>query len=169
MNTITIDYQPELREQLDAARLYQRSTRKHRVYRVFAVLALGAGIWMLATGGPALLIGIWTALAAFMWFDPVPIMMIRLSYNRKALARRYHVTFSPEGIRFDIGGQVVQRGWERYRRILENQNLYVLVYGNWMYSVIPKRAFADDQQRAQFHALLTESTGTRPATGASYL
>jgi hypothetical protein len=158
---MTIHYQPQLREQLDAARQYQRSTSKHRLYRVGSLLALGAAVWMLATGGPALLIVIWVALAVFMWFDPVPLLLTRLSYGSRALRQTYQATFDEEGIVFEIGGQMVRRPWSRYTRVLESPDLFVLVYGPWSYSVIPKRAFADDAERDRFRALCRQGMGTQ--------
>ena len=70
-SSITLNYTHTLDEQLHACRLYQRSTRKHLIYRGIGFLAIFGGVWIAITTGvnpQALLL---LALGLFTWFDPV--------------------------------------------------------------------------------------------------
>lgn len=151
---LTLHYRPSLAEQIEAARRYQSTTRKHRIYRIVSILAAGAAVWTLATAGFHLLAIVWLALALYTWFDPLPLLVVWMSFAGQATQAPYGATFDNDGITFEIAGQRLLRPWERYTHMIETPNVFVLIYGNWAYSVIPRRAIGDSQAQADFHALL---------------
>lgn len=152
---LTLRYRPNPAEQLEAARAYRRTTRKFMVYRVVSVLAIGVAIWSIFfTDSAQPLALIWVALAAFTWFDPLPLMLTWVSARGSASAPPYAAVFDEQALSFDIGGQKIQRGWERYKRLIETPRLLVLVHGSWAYSIVPRRAIGDDNAQAQLVAFL---------------
>lgn len=132
-----IEYQAHRDEQLEAARTYQASSLKHRVYRVGALLALGAAVWTLLASQAYPMIAIWAFWRWFLWFDPVPLLAIRLSFRGAALKHLYRTTIDEQGLHFDIGGQKVDRPWQRYQYCIETPRLLVLVFGKWAYLYSP--------------------------------
>lgn len=151
---IQIEYKAQRDEQLEAARIYQATTLKHRIYRVGALVALAAAIWTLVASQNYPMIIIWAILAVFLWFDPVPLLAIRMSFRGAALRQLYRTRLDELGLHFDIGGQKLERPWTRYQYYLETPDLFVLVYGKWAYSVIPKRVFQSEEEIRNTRAMI---------------
>lgn len=151
---LTLNYRPDLAEQVEAARRYQRTTRKFLLYRVISIAAVGAVVWAFMTPGAQLLIPIWVILALFTWFDPLPLLLVWLSFRPPPGAAPYQAVFDEQGIVFDIAGQRVTRSWDRYTSLLEAPRSFILVYGGWAYSVIPRRAVGDSNAQEQFRTLV---------------
>jgi hypothetical protein len=158
---LTLNYRPTLSEQVEAARRYQRTTRKFLLYRGISIAALGAVVWAFLTPGAQLMIPIWLLLAAFTWFDPLPLLLIWLSARPPIGAAPYQATFDEQGIVFDIGGQRVSRAWNRYSKLLETPHLFILVYGGWAYSIIPHHACGDSAAQQQFRTFVMRKIGGR--------
>ena len=47
--------------------------------------------------------------------------------------------------------------WSLYNKVLENERFYILVYGQNMISVIPKRAFASRSEETAFDEMLSRN------------
>jgi hypothetical protein len=154
-DTFVLRYTQQIGELVHAARLYQRTTRKHQIYRVVGIVAILGAAWFLLTGspigGPVLLL----VLGAFLWFDPVPLLVIYGTFRNSAAVREaYQTTIDRGGTHFAIGGNRVNRPWDKYIGFLESERVFVLVYGRWAYSVIPKRALAGPEQLSALRELL---------------
>jgi hypothetical protein len=162
---IVLRYRPTLAEQREAARAYQRTTRKFYIYRALSLVSLAIAVWALLGSNAAISAPIWLVLAAFTWFDPLPLLMVWLSFRGTAKDPPYQAAFSATGVTFDIAGSVVTRGWERYKRLLETPRLIILIYGSWTYSVIPRRAAGDAAAQEQLLALLRQKIQPRGTDG----
>lgn len=73
----------------------------------------------------------------------------------------YFLEFSDEGIHLHTANIDSKVNWGLYTRFLEDENYYLLVYGKYMMSVIPKRAFTDARQEARFRELLRRNLTPR--------
>jgi hypothetical protein len=154
-DTFVLRYTQQIGELIHAARLYQRTTRKHQVYKVLGLLAIFGGAWLLLTsgliGGPVLLL----VLGVFLWFDPVPLLVIYGGFRGSAaVTQPYETALDGRGTHFAIGKSRVKRPWDKYEALLESDQVFVLVYGRWAYSVIPKRALSGPEQVASLRELL---------------
>lgn len=153
---ITLSYTHTLDEHMHAARIYRATTRKHQVYRVIGFLAVFGAAWTLFTGGFAALALLWFIIGLFAWFNPMPLLMIYLTYRQSPrMQQPYEVRFDSQGAKFKIGNEQFARTWEKYRQVLESDRVFLLVVERWHYSLIPKRAF-DEQTMAAFRELLTQ-------------
>lgn len=154
-NSITLNYTHTLDEQLHACRLYQRSTRKHLIYRGIGFLAMFGGVWLAVTSGINLQALLLLALGLFTWFDPVPLLIVWSTFRSSPTLRQtVEAMFDQRGAHFRFGTERVSRPWERYQSFVESDRLFVLIHGRWAYSVVPKRAFADSQKIDAFRELL---------------
>ncbi|GAB4109571.1 MAG: hypothetical protein Fur005_11740 [Roseiflexaceae bacterium] len=151
---LTLNYRPSVAEQLEAARRYRSTTRKFVFYRVVSVAAIAATIWALLTPGAQLMAIVWIILALFTWFDPLPLLLVWIGARTGANGPEYSATFDQQGITFDMNGQRIHRNWDRYTKLLETPNLFLLVYGSWSYSIIPRRAIGDGASQSQFATLI---------------
>jgi hypothetical protein len=90
-------------------------------------------------------------LMAFLLFFVVPRQRFR---SDPKFRDEYFLQFSDDGIQFKTAQIDALLQWSLYNKVLENERFFVLVYGKNMISVIPKRAFADQQQEAAFSEML---------------
>jgi hypothetical protein len=153
---LTLTYRPTLGEQLEAARYYRTTTRKYHFYRLLSLLCVGVATWAIFVSGIPVMAIIWLALAAFTWFDPMPLFLIWIGARGSAKAPPYEATLNQQGIAFNINGQKVSREWGRYRRLLQTPNLFVLIYGSWAYSILPRRAMGDAEAQERLRKLIEE-------------
>jgi len=61
---------------------------------------------------------------------------------------------------------IVPITWDDFTKVLEDDQLWLLVYGARMYSVIPKRAFKSDDEATRFRSLVTERIPGRKGSAA---
>jgi hypothetical protein len=152
---MTLRYTQQIPELLHATRLYQRTTRKHQFYKVIGVLTIFGAAWLAVTVGvtpPMLLL---LGLGIFAWFDPIPLLLVWLGYRNSVATREsYETTLDQRGTTFALGKHRTTRPWDKYRGVLESNLVFVLVFGTWAYSVIPKRALGDQAQVAELRDLL---------------
>jgi hypothetical protein len=153
---IAIEFDNTLTGHLAAERLYYSATFWAKGDKVVAVLlVVGAGV-LLAAGGPS-----WTALlfvaAIAEWFNLLSPWRARAWYffkrNPKFL-ETYRLTFSDSGIHFKTASIDSNIAWTHYNRVLEDERVMLLIYGPRMYTVIPKRVFADSAQLEAFRELV---------------
>jgi hypothetical protein len=159
-DALVLRYTQRIDELTHAARVYQRSTRKHQVYKVLGLLAIFLAAWTFLRSGPDLGPALLLALGVFLWFDPVPLIVLGAGLRNTAAVRDpYETLIDARGTHFSIGKNRVSRGWDKYQRLLESERVFVLVFGRWAYSVIPKRVLADPAQEAALRELLRRHIG----------
>ena len=68
----------------------------------------------------------------------------------------YHLTFSDAGIQFQTLNMSSMIAWNFYTGLIENDQFYLMKYGNNNHSVsiVPKRAFKDSGQETTFRQIL---------------
>lgn len=152
---MTLQYTHTLDEQLHACRLYQRSTRKHLFYKFVAIVAIFTAVWIAFTAGVQAAALLLLALGLFTWFDPVPLLLVWSTFRSSpALRQPIETVFDRQGVHFRFGKERVSRTWDRYQSFVESDRVFVLIHGRWAYSVVPKRAFADQKAIDEFRELL---------------
>lgn len=71
----------------------------------------------------------------------------------------FFLEFTDEGISFRTERIESRLDWSLYNSAMENERLYVLVYGKGMITVIPKRAFNAPAQETAFRSLIARKLG----------
>ena len=168
MGSIKLEFDNRLTEHLAAERLYYKSTFWCKADKMVAVLLVAFGVYLLATIGVRWWTIIWFPLAVAEWFNLFSLRPLQICVffkrNPKFL-ETYHLTFSDDGIHFKTESIDSQLAWTHYERVLENNRVILLLYGSRMYTVIPKRAFADDSQIAAFRSLVSRCLPKAVGTG----
>lgn len=124
--------------------------------KIFGItlLLLGALLWY-AGGYGFYVVG---AFAAGFVLLCAPPLLRRLEFKRKWAREPLHhtehvVAFEEEGISYTQGRFASRLDWNYYQRMIESQDGFLLVYGDRIFSLIPKRAFANEQMMSEFRAL----------------
>lgn len=157
LEPVTLEFTYTRAEFLQAARQYLFASRAISVRNlvlvgallVFAVLYLIFGGFN--TGSLVLLIlaAVCCGLMALLYF----YMPLR-SYNGARKYREgYHLAFSDEGIHFKTASINSELAWSTYSEVWENAAFFYLTTGPQAYTIIPKRAFADEGQLEAFRRL----------------
>ncbi len=162
MQKIAVRYDNQISEHLDAARLYYAGTSLARVDKIVAVLLVGFGAFLVYAAGVQWWTLIWFPLALLEWFNLLSLqpLQVRYAYRTNPKFREtYEVEFSESGVRFRTDSIDSKIAWDHYSQLLENERVFLLVYGRHMYSVIPKRAFSSEGDMAGFREMVRRHIG----------
>lgn len=66
----------------------------------------------------------------------------------------YLLEFSDEGIHLTTANIDSKVSWNLYTSVLEQERFYLLIYGKYMMTVVPKRAFNSAKEEGDFRELL---------------
>jgi hypothetical protein len=146
---------------------YIRAMRAHYASRLrlpldIAVIvltaAMGAHFWRLPSthwfGVSLVCMSIVFGLMLITIFFVIPLVSFR---REPKFGDEYALTFSPEGIHFRTVHIDSQLQWNIYTRALIASHSYVLYYGAYSFTVIPKRVFQTDAQREAFEELIVRN------------
>ena len=161
VDVVQLNFRPDEKEFLEATRLYFRHTKELSL-RLIVCGVLIAALFLLLNLLLNSVMPLWTIGALIMvactaLFYGLVIDLPRRRFRGDPKFRdEYNLTFTDAGIDFKTVHMSSTVGWSFYSRVLENERLYVMVYGKNMHalSVIPKRAFRDSRQEATFRQLL---------------
>lgn len=92
------------------------------------------------------------------------LMMILVLYvNPKRIFRQepkfhdeYKLDFNEKGILFETEHINSTIAWNHYSQVKENKDFFYLIYGKYMFTIIPKRTFMDREDEVLFRKLIEE-------------
>jgi hypothetical protein len=158
-DAVSINFDNRVEDHIAADRLYYKSTIWPKVDKVAAALLALAGVFLIWVAG----VRWWTILpfilAVLEWFNllsPRPLVIKYWFRKNPKFKERYHLTFDKSGIQFRTDSIDARIAWDHYSKVLENDRLWLLVYGSRMYTVIPKRAFENENQARRFRQLVAK-------------
>ena len=73
----------------------------------------------------------------------------------------YLLEFDEEGIRFNTDSIESKLDWSIYNKMIETGNLYILIYGKYNFSIIPKKALLTEPDRIEFVMLIDKNIKKR--------
>jgi hypothetical protein len=156
--TISLRFKYTIDEYVDATRMFMMRSgdfvTRLAVCALYAIACIGLLAW-LEFSSELLFLFVFAAclpfLIAFLHLFVLPRQRFR---SDPKFQDEYFLHFSDDGIQFRTAQVDALLQWSLYNKVLEDERFYILVYGKNMISVIPKRAFADAQQEADFRAML---------------
>ena len=161
VDSVQLNFTPDEKEFLEATRLYFWHTKEASA-RLIICCVLIAILFLLLNVLMDFIMPLWSIVAFVIiaWvalFHGLVIDLPRRRFRGDPKFRdEYNLSFTDAGIDFKTVHMSSTVAWDFYTRVLENDRLYVMVYGKNMHalSVIPKRAFGDSQQESTFRQLL---------------
>lgn len=82
----------------------------------------------------------------------------RRKWEREPFYQIEHiVSVSEDGVEYQMGQTKSTLNWLYYQRLLESPTAFLLVYGNDSFSLMPKRAFENQEMIDRFRELTTKS------------
>jgi signal transduction histidine kinase len=146
------------------------------------VVRLGVFFLLILFGAVALsivgdfLFPMWTMVLLAMVFIAMltytTFIQLPRKYFRRNLQMRgeYQLTFSDEGVWVQTTGIDSKLAWSLYTRLVENDSMYVIVYGKdaRMMTAVPKRVFKSANEELEFRNLVRQHVANRlPPSHAS--
>ena len=159
-SSISISFINELKDHIEAQRVLYSKGGLAKLDKIVAVLLFGFGIYCIAAIGLRWWTIIWFPLAVAEWFDLLSLSRWRtkVDFQRNPKFREeYHLTFSRENIRFKTTSFDSTLQWTHYERVIESSELFLLMYGKGLYTLIPKRCFHSNEEINAFRALVTQA------------
>jgi YcxB-like protein len=159
---ISISFINELKDHLEAQRVLYSKGILAKLDKVVAVLLFGVGVYYVFSVGLRWWTIIWFPLAVAEWFDFLSLSRWRtkIEFRRNPKFREeYHLTFSRENIHFKTTSLDSTLQWTHYERIIESPDLFLLMYGKGIYTLIPKRCFKSNEEINAFRTLVSQTIG----------
>jgi hypothetical protein len=155
--TLTFRYRPG--EYIRAVNAHQLARARLVPDAAFSLVFLAAGLATLFLGGRE---NLWfgVAMCALGLALPATFAIFLFVLPRLMLAGsaklhdEYQLTFSDAGIHFRTTAIDSRLAWSLYQSATEVRDFYLLYHGRRQFTVIPKRAFANETDRQAFEALL---------------
>jgi hypothetical protein len=157
---ISIRFINELKDHLEAQRVLYSKSVMAKLDKAVALLLFGFGLYCVAVIGLRWWTIIWFPLAVAEWFDLLSLSRWRtkIDFQRNPKFREeYYLTFSRENIHFRTVSLDSTLQWTHYERVIESPDLFLLMYGKGLYTLIPKRAFNSNEEMKAFRALVSHA------------
>ena len=160
LTPISIHIEKKLFDYVNASRVYLPHSPTRTVecglaifflmFGLLAFLSLGMqwGTFLLLSCAFTLWFGTGVLRGLFRW------MQLKL---HPELAGPLNITFDETGVYLKSQKAESRLNWSSYDRVIEGDHVILLVFGRWLYTTIPKRAFKDDAQLNAFLELARKS------------
>jgi hypothetical protein len=139
-----------------AAHSYYNRRFHMRTYLIALGVVLLAGLYLwFSTDEPVVFFGV----SIFLLIVATPLVFYfvtpRTTFRREPRLRDiYWLRFDDDSIAFKTEHINSNMDWELYQQVWENKRFFFLIFGERMYTVIPKRVFESAVQEIQFRELL---------------
>jgi TM2 domain-containing membrane protein YozV len=153
MESIEVEYLPKLKDYLEAYLLYDSKTTQRKIEKIISIIFILFGIILLSMALiyekkiiniiisiVIIIIGIFDLLN-FIDFGKI-VIAIQFKNNNK-LKFIQKIKFTENGLEYETQGIKSNIEWNFYKKYYEGENIFLLIYGNRQYSVIPKQGFND--------------------------
>ncbi|MCK5646347.1 MAG: YcxB family protein [Anaerolineales bacterium] len=145
---ITIKYNYKISDLIRAYRRYRSKTLMYKIGLALGAICLIVGIWYLVQFNLDTAAVLLFLLALMLAFDLVRLLRIWLAFkrNEKLYTKEIEVRIEDGGIHSKTDDAESFFKWERFDEVMEDEQFFLLIYGKWMYTIIPKRIFSDPTQ-----------------------
>lgn len=118
------------------------------IFSIFYAINSGFNLYSIV----ALIVATFALLMGSMLYFYVPIKTFR---STSKFHEEYYLLFNDNGIKFKTATINSELKWDTYSNILSNKDFYFLIQHPRIYTVIPKRAFENNQVIENFERLVT--------------
>ena len=170
--TVQVSFRHTEKEYLAAARLYFWNSKELLARLIISYVFLSGGLFVLAMlvdlSIPPWVLIILILLVGVAGFHGYVIDLPRRYFRGDPKFREeYHLTYTEAGIEYKTLHASGSFAWSFYTDVIENESLYLLIYGKDLPSItiVPKRAFQDSKQELAFRDMLRRHVNHKLKTG----
>ena len=162
--SININFKYTEKEYANAVKLYYMKSSRIVFDFIIAVTLIIIGS-LLQFNNPKSVINIFIVVAGVLF---LLILIYAIYINPKRIFRsepkfkyEYFLSFSNDGVIFKTEHINSNLQWNHYVKFSESKEFYYLVYGRFMFTIIPKRAFENKSIEEEFKKLLIDKIKVR--------
>lgn len=156
-NEIILQFRYSETEYVEAAKFYIHKRFHTKFSMAVALIVFSIGLAWRASGGDVVFGAVFIVLGAILFllncytYFTLPQRWYKVN---PLLREEYYLQFSDEGIVFRTKDAESTLKWGFYKDVWETDQFYFLLYGKDAFSLIPKRAFAEQEQERAFKRML---------------
>jgi hypothetical protein len=161
-DAVVVQFKYSAPEYLEAAKFYIAKRYHTRFSMALALLVVVIGLAVRAFDGDTVFGYVFIVLGTllFLLYCYSYFTSPQRWYQGNPLLREeYRLSFSDEGIGFQTKNVESALQWSLYKEVWETERFYFLLYGKDAFTLIPKRAFADERQKRAFKEMLQKHIG----------
>ena len=156
---ITLKFKYTEKEYVEAVKWYysKLSNVKLDVIISIVLIVLSGSLWV--TGGKETYFAGIFLLGCIMLLIIIFALYINPKRNFKQELKfhdEYNLSITDEGISFQTVNISSMIAWNHYSKVKENNNFFYLIYGKYMFTIIPKRTFINKNEEELFRKLVEE-------------
>jgi len=160
MSKVVVKFVNTEREYGEATRLYFSRTKRIKIDTIIGIAVLLYGIWLWMIEGYSLasvfFIGVGVLGFSIRYLSSYILPQIRFKQEPK-FKDEYTLIFGDEGLEFKTEHLNSKLDWTYYYKALESNNLYLLMYGKGLFTIVPKRAFNNKEQESEFRNMISKN------------
>lgn len=157
--SLSLKFKYTEKEYTEAVRWYYSQSLNTKLDVVISVILISLGSLFWITGSES----IYDLLLILLGCILLVMMMLVLYVNPKRIFRQepkfhdeYKLNFNEKGILFETEHINSTIAWNHYSQVKENKNFFYLIYGKYMFTIIPKRTFMNREDEVLFRKLIEE-------------
>ncbi len=157
--TVTLKYQVSAQDYLAATQQHSRKVWALDVTIAVLVVAGYAAHWRtfgLPRNFGLAILSFWILFRAIVYFVVLPRLVPNVYSKSKLLGNEVTVTFSEQGVRMTTGKSEETLEWDFFHRCKEDRKAILLYQTEELVRIIPKRAFASEDDLRWVGGLLRE-------------
>lgn len=146
---------------VSACRDYQSSIFMHRISKLASIGLILAGIsWFYLFDFGIVPIFFWV-FAVLEWFDALQPIRAWFQYRSNSLlySETYLIELDESGVHVKSDIVNSHRTWASFESYVDGESNFLLVYGRWTYSTIPKRVLPNKEDEERLRNLIKKKLG----------
>lgn len=137
------------KEYAEAVKLYYLNSLNIKIDIIISVILIFFGSFFWITESESILNKILVLLGCIMLLMMIFVLYVnpkRVFKEELKFQDEYYIGFKDEGILFQTEHINSTIAWSHYSKVKENKNFFYLIYGKYMFTIIPKRTFSNNEE-----------------------
>jgi hypothetical protein len=147
------------KEYAEAVKWYYSKSLNIKVDIIISVILILLGSLLWITGNDSIFNKILVLLGCILLLMMIFVLYVnpKRAFKQEPKFRdEYSLGFKDEGIIFETEHINSTIAWNHYSQVKENKDFFYLIYGKYMFTIIPKRTFASKKDEELFRKLVEE-------------
>lgn len=147
------------KEYVEAVKWYYSKSLNIKIDIIVSVVFIFIGSFFWLTGDESFLNKMLVLLGSILLLMTIFVLYVnpkRIFKHEPKFQDEYKLGFKDEGILFETEHINSAIAWNHYSKVKENKSFFYLIYGKFMFTIIPKRAFQNTEEEDLFRKLVQE-------------
>ena len=137
------------KEYTEAVKWYYSNLLNSKIDIIASLISIFIGSFYWVTGSDSIIFKFLVAIGCLLLIMIIIVLYVnpkRFYKMQPKLHDEYNISFSYEGIIFRTININSTIAWNHYSKVRESKKFFYLIYGKFMFTIIPKRTFINNEQ-----------------------